>query len=452
MVRHMRNRDLQRGATRPTRRGPSSGVVGPAVLSLLLGLLAIGGGVAPAADAGPAARAGEAGIQEPVPPRGGEDGETGSGRQAEGEDGEAGSRRQGEGEERTLRPRMIGGRSVDVRQDEPISDLFAWASRVAVEARIADNAFVAARSFVLPPTGEIAGDLFVFAKSARIEGRVGGDVYLWCGIFEVSPDAVVAGNVYGGAGQSIIDGTVGGTVHGGAGYLRLDGTVRDDVTVEVGEMRIGPDARIEGDLFYESSHEAKIEDTARIAGRVKRREETEDRERGGFSWWWIGVKGLWFVGSFLVGGGLLWWRGSQARLPSVQLARHPARGLGLGFVVAVVTPVVAALGLLLGIVPGVFGFMVYLAAVYLARLVTALCVGEWLLGRLGSGGPSSTIGGLVLGLLLLYLVMLVPYVGFLAWLAAVVAGLGGLFLALKEGGEPARGGGSGAGDRVAPAA
>jgi hypothetical protein len=62
--------------------------------------------------------------------------------------------------------------------------------------------------------------------------------------------------------------------------------------------------------------------------------------------------------------------------------------------------------------------------------VTALCVGGWLLGKLSSSTPSAYLS-LLVGLVLFYAATSIPFVGALFWLGWVVAGLGGLLLALK---------------------
>jgi hypothetical protein len=74
---------------------------------------------------------------------------------------------------------------------------------------------------------------------------------------------------------------------------------------------------------------------------------------------------------------------------------------------------------------------VYLAAAYLGRLIAAQTVGGWLLRAVRGGEEGSPYGALALGLVLFFILMRIPYVGFLIWLAAVVAGLGGIFLATR---------------------
>lgn len=331
------------------------------------------------------------------------------------------------------------GGSYELAAGERASDLFVWAQRAVFRGTAEDNVFVGVQVARLESEGRIGGDLFVFAQSATIEGRIDGDVYFWCATLEIGPGAEIAGNLYGGAGDVTLAGSVGGTVDVHAGHTILDGSIGESAEVDSGELRVGSNARIAGDLTYAAGKPAVVDEGAEILGAVQRRdekEEGEEREGGGWldvSWWSLGWKLAMFLGSLLVGAFLLWVGGRASREPDRHLADTPARGLGLGFVVGVIMPVVALIGLLFGIVPGVFGFALFFVAVYLARLVTSLCMGIWALRRLRPVEEPSPYVGLSVGLVAFYLITAIPFVGFLFWVAAVIAGLGGLFLAVQAG-------------------
>jgi hypothetical protein len=149
-----------------------------------------------------------------------------------------------------------------------------------------------------------------------------------------------------------------------------------------------------------------------------------------------------YLSKLLVGVAFLLVGGRVARLPAERLRETPAVGLGFGFVVAVVFPVacVVAILLIVSMPLGIIGLVLFGIAIFLASLVTSQYVGAWLLRRVGGGSVPSEYLALALGLLVLSLLALVPYLGFLIRLTAWLLGLGGMFLALR----PAVGGGSGA--------
>jgi len=79
---------------------------------------------------------------------------------------------------------------------------------------------------------------------------------------------------------------------------------------------------------------------------------------------------------------------------------------------------------------GVIVMQFYLLAIFLARLVTAQFLGDWLLRRTGQQQPSEYLA-LAGGLVILFLLTEIPYVGFLIWLTALFLGVGGIFLAAR---------------------
>lgn len=326
--------------------------------------------------------------------------------------------------------------------EDVINDAFVWAWLPTVTGTIGDNAFIGGQKVALLGDAEIFGDLFLFSQTAQIDGTVHGDVYLFCADVTVGESGSVGGSVYGSAAAFTVAGTVRGPVTMAAGAVRISGTVEDDVHVEVGELVLGPGARIGGDLVYESPRQAAIDAGAQVIGDVRHQlsqtgEEGEEAvaEPGGWSWWWFAWKVWLYLGSLLVGAVLLAVLGDTARRPAQALVRQPAQGLGFGFVVAVVLPAAAFLALFLVVtIPlGMITFVLYVLALYLARLVAAQAAGDWVLRLVRSGSEPSGYLSLALGLLLFYLLLEVPFVGFLTHLAAFVAGLGGIYLGLRSG-------------------
>ncbi len=104
---------------------------------------------------------------------------------------------------------------------------------------------------------------------------------------------------------------------------------------------------------------------------------------------------------------------------------------GYGFAALVLTPVVAVILCitLLGIPLGIATLMLYLAGLYLAKIVVGGYLGRELLGS-RSGLPS--VLGLLVGIALLQAVFLIPYGGGILKLAAVCVGLGALVLTLRR--------------------
>ncbi len=326
---------------------------------------------------------------------------------------------------------------------EAANDLFVWGWLPTISGEISDNAFLGGQKIELTPNASIGGDLLIFAQTARLEGQIAGDVYAFVNEVYLVEGAGIGGAIYGAGTVVTFDGDIGGPVNFAGGKVTINGTIRGDVWIECGELELGPNAVIEGELNYESAREATIDPGARVIGEIRQQlpqEDGEDAEAapaasGWFSMWSLLWDGWWLLSSFIVGAVALAIGGEKARRPAACLAEQPALGLGFGFVVAVVFPaaVILAMILLVTIPLGLLAFSLYVAAGYLARLVAAQTVGDWLLRTARSGFEPSAYASLALGLVLFYLLIQIPYVGFLVWLAAIVGGLGGIFLASRSG-------------------
>jgi cytoskeletal protein CcmA (bactofilin family) len=330
-----------------------------------------------------------------------------------------------------------------VEFSDTANDLFVWAYMPTISGDISDNAVLGGFTVDITADAEIGGDLFIVAESSRIDGHIGGDIYAMVGDLNVSETASIDGAIYGSSAALTINGDIGGPLSYAGGVVVINATVRGDVRLECGELELGPNAVIEGELRYESAREASIDPGAQVVGDIRYSVPQDDEGDEGstsvaagrwISIWGLLWNGLWLLSSFLVGSIALAVGGEAARRPAKRLAQQPALGLGFGFVVAVVFPAAAILAMVLIVtLPlGLIGLAVYFAAAYLGRLIAAQTVGGWLLGAARGGKEASPYGALAIGLVLFFILTRIPYLGFLIWLAAVVAGLGGIFLATRR--------------------
>jgi hypothetical protein len=223
----------------------------------------------------------------------------------------------------------------------------------------------------------------------------------------------------------------------GAGQrINILGSVGQDLFVACERLEIHEGASIGGDVLYDSPDEPVIRDESAVSGRIERVEYHEkdvDVEFGGrqgsLFWDLLGVAVL-FFSSLLIGVVLLLAGGASASRPAALLSESPALGLGVGFVAFVVVPI---LSVFLCFLPpaGLLFMVLFGVAVFLARLVTAQCLGSWLLGKLGAGAAHPVLG-LMVGLIIYYAITAIPYLGNLVWFAWVISGLGGMVLAVRR--------------------
>ena len=259
---------------------------------------------------------------------------------------------------------------------------------------------------------------------AADDGSDGGDQVIITGGFELGPQQV-AGDVVVIDGDVVLAGRVTGDVVAVSGDLQILGTVEGDATTISGRATLGPRSQVDGDLVY-SDEEPQLAPGAEIGGEVR---EEDWSEIGDAPWAIIGAAALWIaVGlSLLVLGVAL-----VAIFPRAADAAYEAADAQIWLVVALGLAAVIGLPLVIGLAA------ISLVGIPLAIVVGLAVVPLWALGyvtccyvlgrQIVRDGPHHILAFLA-GLGVLRGVALVPVVGAIAWIPAVVVGLGALIVA-----------------------
>lgn len=344
----------------------------------------------------------------------------------------------------------------------PVGDTYAWAGELESSGTIDGDLVAGAGQARL--LGTVTGDVMLAGGEARIDGSIGDDLR-WAGgqldllgsvesdallagaTIDLQPGSRVAGLLAVGGGVVSLRGRVGGPVRVSGGEVELSGRFDGDVDVRCDALTLRPDARIAGDLVYESRRPVDVPEGV-VSGEV-RYSPTKDA-RGP-----VGTQietGIGYL-SLLAGFGFQSYLAVAAFVagllmilflrPFVDGAVAEASGgsqliiaFGVGLVSMLVMLMLGLLCLLL--LPLGLGIWAALAAlVYFGGLVGKIIAGVWLLKPLRSG-PAHPVLALLLGVLLLLFTGLIPVIGDVFWLFVTVTGMGACLLRIRssEGGRP----------------
>ena len=309
-------------------------------------------------------------------------------------------------------------------------DLVALGQRVLVDGEVDGDVFAAGRAIDLRgPVGDatrVAGD------QLTVSSTIDGDLVAAGNRLQLLEDAVVRGRLMAAGSIVEVEGTVEEGLRVAAGEIIVRGTVRGDARVMADRLELAPGARIDGDLDYRTRTPLSPEEAARVGGAVRHREPVhdEDSDRGWVSrvfrsWFWG-----WQLGSALLVGLL-----AVALFPRVvtqlvaAIAGETTLGALLGFGAFLIVPIAAVIVMLtvVGVPIGIIVTLLFGVALYLAKLPTAAWAGEWLLARAG-WSDASPYAAMATGVLALYLLFAVPWLGGLCWLAATWLGFGAMVL------------------------
>lgn len=302
------------------------------------------------------------------------------------------------------------GETVVIEEGETVGDLTAFAGTVVIQGTV-DGDLEAFGGDVLVE-GEVTGNVDAFAGNVRVVGEVGGEV------------SAAAGNVVVAEGASV------GSLSAAAGNVAIEGRVAGDVDAAAGSVTLGPAATVEGDLTY--GGELNRHPDAQVAGSVTEESPGAPTPFGEVPTLppWLGPL-YWSLVNLVLGAVLLAVFPRFSDRVAATARTEPARSGGIGLLALVGIPVALALVAItvVGIPLTVAGAFVFVLLVWVASVYGRFAVGAWLLSL---ADAENRWAALVVGLLVVLVVSLIPFLGGLVEFLVLLVGLGALSLALYE--------------------
>ncbi len=326
-------------------------------------------------------------------------------------------------------------------------------------------------------SGTVNGDVYAAGANVLVDGTINGDL-LTAGaaitvLGTVTDDIRAAGNsvlIKGTVGKNVVafgnnvtlgsEGKVGGSFLAGANSLDLSGPVAKDVTAYANQVTLtsrvgrnfqgamqnlvlGGNGKIAGNLTYQSSRQANIPQGA-VSGKISykpvERQQTKNisPDVTGLKPIFFGFKFFFSVTGLLISlaVGLIYLALFPRRAEGLvnTIGTRPWASLGIGFLAFFIFPVLVIL-LAISLIGIPLLFLViplFLFFLYLAKIFTAFYLGRRILSRNDLFLP------LLAGLVIYYVLGLVPVVGSLIGIIFVTIGLGAFILDLNSLRSPAK--------------
>lgn len=322
----------------------------------------------------------------------------------------------------------VAGRDVVVSRDVG-GDLVAAGGVVVVNGRVAQDALVAGGSVKV--MGDVGDVLRVGGGEVSVGGHVGGYLVAGGGSVELLPTGLVEGGVFVNAGEAMVNGTVRGPLEIRGGEARINGTVEGDVKVYAGKVSLGERALLKKGIEYVSRHEATVASGAQVLGTMRRLPQVPGA-RVDRSLALVAVPAIVkFLGLIAAGIAIVLLFPGFSRAVTNESLSHFSRDVVIGGGVLVLVPVVAFLLVvsLIGLPLGVLGGLAYAILVLVSTICAGLFLGTLVWRRvMTEKEPRVDWKTAVVGLALLPAVAWIPFLGWFAWAALVMAALGSLSL------------------------
>ncbi|MXO57281.1 bactofilin family protein [Pontixanthobacter gangjinensis] len=312
-------------------------------------------------------------------------------------------------------------------------DVFAAGSTVNVDTTSADHLVIAGgevtvRNVAIEDLFAAGGELDLVSGTVADDIVVAGGEITVRKTFEIGGSAVIAG------GEALIEAPVPVDLRAGAGTVYLNSRVGGDARLSGDKVTLGPEAVVGGDLLYRTEN-LVIESGAVVSGQ-RRAMPAEDHSA--FESWGRGAGEL--FGKLLLAATL----GFAVLVLTVAVAvpslmrssagfikSRPLQSVGIGTLIAIGTPVAIVLlfASVIGAPLAMLLIAICLAITPVAVAATAFFVGmeSRKIATKAEAPPTGWGGRLLwpaLGALVILLLGMIPFVGILVWLFALLFGLG----------------------------
>ena len=318
---------------------------------------------------------------------------------------------------------QAAGASVVVRATAT-GDVQLAGAQVQFDGNVGDDLGVGGAS--LEVRGRIAGDADMGGAVVMLNAVVGGNVRIGGATVTIGPGSDITGDLKAGAANLVVSGHVGGDVKVAGGLVTLNASTDGSVEVRAAQVVVNSAARISGDLVVYSLREPVIAVGAVISGTVTRFEPPN---------WWSGTGWAWVLGfalyiaagTVLAGIVLMLFGGGVFAAATSHVRHRPLSSFLFGILALILIPFVGVV-LMVTVIGITTGFAILLIMPFLIvfghTIAAAGIASGILVRRRGDLGVALGILMLIVGALVLVAIGLIPYVGPVLVLIALVLGVG----------------------------
>lgn len=303
-------------------------------------------------------------------------------------------------------------------------DLYAAGGAVNITGSVEQDLVAAGGTVNI--TGIVGGDARLAGGNVNLVGKVGGDLLIAGGNLIISSQSEIAGDLIIGGGNVTVDAPVLGNIRAAGGNITINSRVVGEITARSGQLTFGPKAEALGKIYYKGHKDPIIKDGAKVAAI-----EFTKLEKRGMGKRFTGLMTLFallhIAAMFIAGWLFLKFMRRRAEAINTLALREPWKNMGIGFLCAIIFPVVVILLFvtLVGFYVALITLFWFMAVILLTGLIASIFVGSMIIKQMRRDKTIPVMPNwkaLLLGLVVLKILMIIPILGgivvLLAWLVA----------------------------------
>lgn len=343
---------------------------------------------------------------------------------------------------------LRGGEDLNYSSDKVFNgNTFIAGSNINFEAVVEGDLFIVGSEVDLDEA-EILGDLYIGAgnvtlRDIKVEdirlgsgtliikgSKISGDLMIGSAQVIIDENTEISGSIYAGAGTLNLEGIIGEDIRMRAGDIVIDAQIGGQVKVNADSLNIKKNSQINGKVIYtygKEGEKATVSKDAELSGGFSQKQTSKAPAKKSIlpnlTSFLYGLLMYWIVGLIMV----LFVPVCMRRTAEI-LEKRPWASLGWGALALFVTPIALMILLMtfLGIPLALIGLGFYLLLLYIAKIFTATYIGIKILKS--EKKTHAPIWEMALGVLIIFILGAIPYIGGWVRFLAILFGLGILIL------------------------
>jgi cytoskeletal protein CcmA (bactofilin family) len=324
------------------------------------------------------------------------------------------------------------GQTIDIK-GTVTGDLYAFAQNVTISGKVDGTIFTGASSVDI--NAESVMSIWAAGGNIAISGNVSNNVILAGGNLAVQANANIGKDIRAYGGQLNVKGNVAGAIKGGVGKFSMEGKT-SRIKISADDVKIKSSAVISGDVIVQSEKEPVIEEGAVISGETRCERPSQEEKTALFAFapfiafFITFMKIVIFIAKIIVGIIIIALFGGYVRRIMDTLIKSPWKSLGWGFLGLIVIPVAVVIlfAILIGFPIAIFGIYIYSILFYLSSIFIGLVIGEKIIQLFKKEGKISLYLSFIIGILVLFVLGLIPILGLVIKIFVLLFGAGMLIL------------------------
>jgi cytoskeletal protein CcmA (bactofilin family) len=282
----------------------------------------------------------------------------------------------------------------------------------------------------------VSGGLAVAGANVEVLGNVDG------GLKAFGANIVISGDVQGGlkafGANVVLSGKYQNKVMAAGANVTLSGVFDGDVEVGAARVTVARTALIKGNLIHATA-DLNLQKGSRIMGEVVQKQVMVKKERAekwgrrgllallpvGMFFWLISLAALIIVGVIIHY--LLFPKKTNAIVDTISKSPWKSLWFGLIFLVVVPVAIIIAFITVVGVPAGIIAGLLYGIAIYISRIYMGVWIGRKVLGYIKQSMATAFFWPLVVGVIIIALISLIPFIGWLFRLFILLLSLGALW-------------------------